>query len=158
MRIHTLPTALLLGVGVLLLLVALGLLLKGMSVRRTAAGFRERAIETRASVVGIEAKDVSLSGDPDTRYFLRVRYHPNGAAEPVEAQTLTDVPAPPPRVDEEVLVAYDPQHPTRVDVAATESDAEGAGRTWLLLATGALVLALAVGAAWLVLAFIVWTA
>ncbi|GAB3199305.1 hypothetical protein GCM10027062_15530 [Nocardioides hungaricus] len=157
MRIHYAPTVLLLGSAVVLLLVALLLVLKGRAVRHAAASFRSRAVHTRATVVALEAKDLSLGSEPDTRYFPVVAFVPEGAAEPVEAQTLTDVPAPPPRVGEEIEVAYDPERPDRVDVAATEGGIEGAGRTWFLLATGVLVLALGVAAAWLVLVFVVWT-
>lgn len=157
MRIHDVPTALLLGTAVLLLLVALGLLLKGRAVRRTAASFRSRAVSVTATVVGLAAKDLSLGGEPDTRYFPRVSFVPDGAAGPVEAQTLTDVPAPPPRVGETLAVSYDPERPERVDVAATQGQAEGAGRTWLLLGYGVLLLALGVAAAWLVLVLVVWT-
>lgn len=158
MRIHTVPTVLLLGAGVLLLLVAVGFYLKGVRVRRAAEVFRSRAVEITATVVGLEAKDISLRSDPDTRYFAMVRFTPAGAGEAIEALTLTDVPEPPPRVGDELQVAYDPEHPERVDVVATEHDVEGAGRTWNVLATLALLLALSMPVAWLILSFIVWTA
>ena len=110
------------------------LFLKGVRVRRAAETFRNRAVEITATVVGLEAKDISLGSAPDTRYFAMVRFVPQGAQEPVEALTLTDVPAPPPRVDEEIRVVYDPERPERVDVVATADDVEGAGRTWNVLA------------------------
>ncbi|MDF1603895.1 DUF3592 domain-containing protein [Nocardioides sp. YIM 152315] len=157
MRIHDVPTALLLGAAAVLLLAAVALLLKGRSVRRTAQRFRTRAVTTRATVVALEAKDLSLGGSPDTRYFPRVRFVPGGADQPVEVLTLTDVPPPPPRVGDGLDVAYDPERPERVDVAATEDSLEGAGRTWLLLGCGVLLLAFGVAAAWLVLVFVVWT-
>lgn len=158
MRIHTVPTILLLGAGVVFLLLAVVLFLKGMSVRRSAEEFRSRAIEVTATVVGLEAKDIGLGSEPDTRYFPRVRYLPEGAAEPVEAQTLTDVPSPPPRVDEQIRVAYDPERPDRVDVVVTERTAEGAGRTWTVLGVLALVAAVSMPVAWLILSFVIWTA
>lgn len=157
MRIHDVPTVLLLGTAVLLLLAALALLLRGRAVRRTAVGFRDRAVPVTATVVGLEAKDLSLGGTPDTRYFPRVSFVPAGTADVVEAQTLTDVPAPPPRVGDTVDVAYDPERPERVDVLATESRAEGAGRTWFVLGYGLLLLSLGVAAAWLVLVLVVRT-
>jgi len=156
-KIHYVPTLLLLGSAVLLLLVAAGLFLKGRSVRRTAESFRGRAVTTQATVVALEAKDLSLGAEPDTRYFPRVAFTPAGATEAVEAQTLTDVPSPPPRVGDTVAVAYDPERPDRVDVAATAGAAEGAGRTWFVLGSLVAVLALGVAAAWLVLVLVVWT-
>lgn len=158
MTIHQTATVLLLGSAVLVLVVALGLLLKGRTVRRTAAVFRDRAVSVTATVVGLEAKDLSLGADPDTRYFPRVSYLPQGAPEPWEAQTLTDVPAPPPRVGEQLEVVYDPERPDRVDVAATACAVEGAGRTWLILASLTALVAVGIAAAWLVLVFVVWTA
>lgn len=157
MRIHYVPTVLLLASAVAVLLVALGLLVKGRSVRRTAEGFRERAVTTTATVTALEAKDLSFGTEPDTRYFARVSFLPAGAGEPVEALTLTDLPTPPPRVGEEIEVAYDPEHPERVDVAATEDRAEGAGRTWFVLASLLGLVAVGIAAAWLVLVFVVWT-
>ena len=58
---------------------------------------------------------------------------------------------------DQIEVAYDPERPDRVDVAATEEELAGAGRTWFV--PGALVslVALAVAAAWLLLVIIVWT-
>lgn len=157
MKIHYVPTLLLLGSAVLILLLALWLLLRGRGVRRAAAGFDERAVTVTGTVVELEAKDLSLSGEPDTRYFPVVSFIPEGATEPVQAQTLTDVPAPPPRVGEEIEVAYDPQHPERVDVASTQRDIEGAGRTWFLMAKLVALAGVGVAAAWLVLVFVVWT-
>lgn len=157
MRIHYVPTVLLLGAAVLLVVVALVLFVKGRSVRRSAKTFRSRAVTTTATLVTLEAKDLSLGSTPDTRYFATVRFTPDGAAEPVEAQTLTDLPAPPPRVGEEIEVAYDPEHPERVGAAATGQSVEGAGRTWFLLALLTLVVAVGVAAAWLLLVFVVWT-
>ena len=157
MRIHYVPTVLLLASAVAVLLVALGLLLRGRSVRRTAEGFRDRAVTTSATVTALEAKDLSLGTEPDTRYFARVSFVPAGAADPVEALTLTDLPTPPPRVGDEIEVAYDPEHPERVDVAATEGRAEGAGRTWFVLASLLGLVAVGIAAAWLVLVFVVWT-
>jgi hypothetical protein len=148
---------LLLGAAVVLLVVALVLLLKARSVRRTAGSFRARAVPARATVVALEPKDLSLRGEPDTRWFARVSFVPEGATEPVEAQTLTDVPAPPPRVGEALDVVYDPEHHDRVDAAATEGSAEGAGRTWSLLGLGVALIAAGVAAAWLVLVLVVWT-
>ncbi len=155
MRIHTVPTALLLGAAAVILLLAVVLLLKGRAVR-AAAGFADRAVRVTATVVELEAKDLSLSGDPDTRYFPVVSFTPQGATGPVRAQTLTDAPAPPPRVGELIEIAYDPQHPERVDVASTERDAEGAGRTWFLLGRLVGLAGLGVAAAWLVLVVVVW--
>ena len=157
MKIHYVPTVLLLGSALLILLVAGGLLLKGRSVRRAAASFRGRAVTVTATVTGLEAKDLSFGAEPDTRYFARVRFVPDGASEPVEAQTLSDVPSPPPRVGDELEVAYDPQRPERVDVVATEESVEGAGRTWFMLAALAAVVAVGVAAAWLILVLVVWT-
>jgi hypothetical protein len=157
MRIHYVPTVLLLGSAVLILLLGVFLLLKGRAVRRTASTFRSRAVATTATVVALEAKDLSLGAEPDTRYFPRVSFVPEGATEAVEALTLTDVPAPPPRVGEQIEVAYDPERPDRVDVAATEGVAEGAGRTWFVLGALTLLVALGVAAAWLVLVLVVWT-
>jgi Protein of unknown function (DUF3592) len=156
-RIHYVPTVLLLGSAVVVLLVALALLLKGRSVRRTAAAFRDRAVSATAMVTELEAKDLSFGAEPDTRYFPRVRFVPDGATEAVEAVTLTDVPAPPPRVGEEIAVSYDPHRPDRVDVAATEGGAEGAGRTWFVLGSLVALVAVGIAAAWLTLVLIVWT-
>jgi uncharacterized protein DUF3592 len=158
MRIHTVPTVILLGAGVVLLLVAGALFLKGVGVRRSAERFRSRAVEVTATVVGLEAKDIGLGSEPDTRYFPRVTFVPEGATEPVEAQTLTDIPAPPPRVGEEIRVAYDPDRPDRVDVVVTEGTVEGAGRTWNVMAALVLIVALSMPVAWLILSFVVWTA
>lgn len=157
MKIHYVPTLLLLGSAVALLLLAGGLLLKGRSVRRTARSFRSRAVPATATVVGLEAKDLSLGAEPDTRYFPRVTFVPEGATEPVEAQTLTDAPSPPPRVGEQIEVAYDPERPGHVDVAATQDAAEGAGRSWFLLSALVAVVAVGVAAAWLLLEILVWT-
>jgi hypothetical protein len=156
-RIHYVPTILLLGSATLILLVALVLYVKGRGVRRSAASFRERAVRATATVVELEAKDLSLGAEPDTRYFPVVTFVPEGAAEPVQAQTLTDVPAPPPRVGETLEVAYDPEQPERVDVAATESSVEGAGRTWFLMARLVALAGAGVAAAWVVLVLVVWT-
>ena len=157
MRIHAVPTALLLGSAAVILLVALVLLLKGRAVRAAAGGFAERAVRVTASVVELEAKDLSLSGEPDTRYFPVVSFTPEGATDAIQAQTLTDVPAPPPRVGEQIEVAYDPRQPERVDVASTERDVEGAGRTWFLLAQLVAIAGLGIVGAWLVLVLVVWT-
>ena len=157
MKIHYVPTVLLLGSAVLILLLGLGLMLKGRAVRRSAESFRSRAVAVTATVVSLEAKDLSLGAAPDTHYFPRVSYRVAGSDEPVEAQTLTDVPAPPPRVGEAIAVAYDPEHPERVDVVATQAEGEGAGRTWFLMASLTVLVALGVAAAWLLLVFVVWT-
>ncbi|GAA1763321.1 hypothetical protein GCM10009795_007400 [Nocardioides hankookensis] len=157
MKIHYVPTVLLLGSAVLILLVGAGFLLKGRAVRRSALTFRSRAVAATGTVVALEAKDLSFGAEPDTRYFPRVSYLPTGSDEPIEAQTLTDVPSPPPRVGDQIEVAYDPEHPDRVDVAATEGDAEGAGRTWFVLAALTSLVAVGVAAAWLLLVFVVWT-
>lgn len=157
MKIHYVPTLLLLGSVVVILLVGVGLLLKGRSVRAAAKRFRSRAVAVSATVVGIEAKDLSLGSSPDTRYFPVVSFVPERASEPVEALTLTDVPAPPPGVGDRIDVVYDPERPERVDAAATEDSVEGAGRTWFLLALLTGILALGVAAAWLVLVLVVWT-
>ena len=156
MKIHYVPTVLLLGSAVLILLLGIGLLLKGRAVRRTAERFRSRAVAITATVVALEAKDLSFGAEPDTRYFPRVSFTPEGATEAVEAQTLTDVPSPP-RVGEQIEVAYDPERPEHVDVAATEGTSEGAGRTWFVLGSLTLLVALGVAAAWLVLVLVVWT-
>jgi Protein of unknown function (DUF3592) len=156
-KIHYVPTVLLLGSAVLVIVVAGVLMLKGRSVRRTAATFRERAVTATATVTALEAKDLSFGAEPDTRYFPRVSFTPDGASEPVEVLTLTDVPAPPPRVGAEIEVAYDPQRPDRVDVAATEGDVEGAGRTWFVLSSLVALVGLGIAAAWLVLVLVVWT-
>ena len=55
------------------------------------------------------------------------------AQEPIETVTLTDVPEPVPRVDEEMLLAYDPERP---------------GRTWNVLGSLALLLALSMPIVW----------
>ncbi|GAA4713154.1 DUF3592 domain-containing protein [Nocardioides conyzicola] len=157
MRIHYVPTVLLLGSAVLILLIGAGLLLKGRAVRRTAERFRSRAVAATATVVSLEAKDLSFGAEPDTRYFPVVSFVPDGATEAVEAQTLTDVPSPPPRVGDSIEVAYDPERPDHVDVAVTEGTAEGAGRTYAVLGSLVLLLALGVAAAWLVLLLVVWT-
>jgi Protein of unknown function (DUF3592) len=157
MRIHYVPTVLLLGSAAVVLVVAAALLLKGRSVRRTAESFRSRAVTTTATITALEAKDLSFGAEPDTRYFPRVSFVPAGATEAVEAQTLTDLPAPPPRVGEEIEVAYDPDRPDRVDVVATEASAEGAGRTWFVLGSLVALVAVGIAAAWLVLVFVVWT-
>ncbi|WP_028642646.1 DUF3592 domain-containing protein [Nocardioides sp. URHA0020] len=157
MKIHYVPTVLLLGSALLILLGGVLLLLKGRAVRRTAERFRDRAVSTTATVVSLEAKDLSLGAEPDTRYFPRVSFVPEGATEAVEAQTLTDVPSPPPRVGDPIEVAYDPEHPEHVDVAATEGDVEGAGQTFVVLGSLVLLVALGVAAAWLVLVLVVWT-
>lgn len=157
MKIHYVPTLLLLGAALLFLVLAAVLLLKGRAVRRSAQSFRSRAVSTTATVVAIEAKDLALGSTPDTRYFPRVSFVPAGASEPVETLTLTDVPAPPPGVGDELEVAYDPEHPERVDARATEGDVEGAGRTWFILALLAALTAAGVAVAWLMLVVIVWT-
>lgn len=157
MKIHYVPTVLLLGSALIVLVVAAVLVLKGRSVRRTAETFRSRAVTTTATVTALEAKDLSFGAEPDTRYFPMVSFTPEGAAEPVEALTLTDVPAPPPRVGEEIQVAYDPQRPDRVDVASTEGHVEGAGRTYFVLGSLVALVGLGIAAAWLVLVLVVWT-
>ena len=160
MTVHPVPSLILLGTGALLLVLAAALFARGLRQRRVAEGFRDRAVETEAEVVGLAAKDVGLGSSPDTRYFLRVRFTTNpggGEGEDVEAETLTDAPYPPPRVGDRVAVAYDPEHPRRVDLVATEDTAEGAGRTAFLLAWLTLGAALAMPAAWLVLVLVVWT-
>jgi hypothetical protein len=154
--VHVVPSVVLLGVGAVLLVLAAVLFLRGLGQRRVAAGFRERAVQVRAEVAAIEAKDVSLVGEPDTRYFLTVRFTPAGGP-PVETETLTDAPYPPPRVGDRVAVAYDPQHPDRADLVATAPSAEGAGRTSFVLAWLTLSVALATPTAWLVLVFVIWT-
>lgn len=156
MKIHYVPTVLLLGSAVVLLLVAGALLLKGRSVRRTARSFRSRAVPATATVVGLQAKDLSLGAEPDTRYFPQVSFVPAGAAEPVEAQTLTDVPAPTPRVGDQIEIAYDPERPDVVDVAATQDQVEGAGRSWFVLGALVALVAAGVAAAWLMLVIVVW--
>ena len=157
MKIHYVPTVLLLGSAVLILVVGVVLLLKGRAVRRTAEGFRSRAVAITATVVSLEAKDLSFGAEPDTRYFPVVTFVPEGATEAVEAQTLTDVPSPPPRVGDSIEVAYDPAHPEHVDAVATAGTAEGAGRTYVVLGSLCALLALGVVAAWLVLLLVVWT-
>lgn len=157
MKIHYVPTVLLVGSTVVIAVVGLLLLLKGRAVRRSAEGFLDRAVPVTATVVELQAKDISLRAEPDTRYFALVRYQPEGRPDPIEAVTLTQVPDPPPRVGAEIEVAYDPERPERVDVASTERGVEGAGRTWLLLGRLVLLLALCVAAGWLFLVFIVWT-
>lgn len=157
MKIHYVPTVLLLSSTVLIAVVGLVLLLKGRAVRRSATSFLDRAVTVTGTVVELQAKDLSLRAEPDTRYFALVRYLPEGHDEPVEAVTLTQVPDPPPRVGAEIEVAYDPQRPGRVDVVATERGVDGAGRTWLLLGRLVLLLALCVAAGWVFLVFIVWT-
>lgn len=157
MKIHYVPTALLVGSAVLIALVGLVLMLKGRAVRRSATGFHERAVPVTATVVELQAKDLSLRSEPDTRYFALVSYVPEGQTEAIEAVTLTQVPDPPPRVGAEIEVAYDPERPERVDVVATEDGAEGAGRTWILLGRLTLLLALGVAAGWLVLVIVVWS-
>ena len=157
MTIRVVPTVLLLASAALIVGLGLVLLLRGRAVRRAADSFRDRAVTTTATVVALDAKDLSLGGEPDTRYFPRVSFVPDGADRPIEASTMTDVPAPPPRVGDQIEVAYDPRRPDRVDVLATEADVEGAGRTWFLMARLVLLVGLAVAAAWLVLVFVVWT-
>jgi len=154
--VHPVPSLILLGTGGVLLVLAAVLFARGLRQRRIAEGFRDRAMETEGEVVGLAAKDVGLGTSPDTRYFLRVRFTPADGS-PVEAETLTDAPYPPPRVGDRVAVAYDPEHPRRVDLVATEDTAEGAGRTSFLLAWLTLGAALATPAAWLVLVLVVWT-
>jgi hypothetical protein len=156
-KIHYVPTVLLLGSAVLILLLGAFFMLKGRAVRRSAVAFRSRAVAVTGTVVALEAKDLSFGAEPDTRYFPRVSYLAAGSEEPIEAQTLTDVPSPPPRVGDQIELAYDPEHPDRVDVAATEGDAEGAGRTWFVLGALTSVVAVGVAAAWLLLVFVVWT-
>lgn len=157
MSIHVAATVLLLGSAVVVLLVAAVLFVRGRAVRRTAETFRSRAVRATATVTALEAKDLSLGGSPDTRYFPVVRFTPQGATEPVEALTLTDVPSPPPRVGEEIEVAYDPERPAHVDVAATAGSAEGAGRTWFLVASLVALVGVGIAVAWLVLVLVVWT-
>jgi hypothetical protein len=154
--VHPVPSLLLLGAGAVLLVVAAVLFGRGIRQRRVAEGFRDRAVEVQAEVVGLEAKDVSIGSAPDTRYFLRVRFTPAGG-DPVETETMTDAPYPPPRVGEPVAVAYDPEHPRRADLVATERTVDGVGRTSFLLGWLTLAVALATPAAWLVLVFVVWT-
>ena len=84
MKIHYVPTVLLLGSAVLILLLSLGLMLTGRVVRRSAESFRSRAVTVTATVVELEAKDLSLKAAPDTRYFPRVRYQVAGTDEPIE--------------------------------------------------------------------------
>jgi hypothetical protein len=57
--IHPVPSLLLLGTGAVLLVVAGVLFARGVRQRRLAEGFRARAVETQAEVIGLEAKDVS---------------------------------------------------------------------------------------------------
>ena len=157
MKIHYVPTVLLVGSSLLILVVGVVLMLKGRAVRSSAEGFLDRGVPVIGEVVELQAKDLSFGREPDTRYFALVRYVPEGATEPIEAVTLTDLPAPPPRVGEKLEVVYDPKRPERVDATATERSAEGAGRTWFVVGALTLLAAVGVAAAWLVLVFVVWT-
>jgi hypothetical protein len=154
--VHVVPSILLLGAGLLLAVVAVVLFLRGLRQQRIAAGFLDRAVATTAEVVGIEAKDVALGGEPDTRYFPRVRFGLEGGRT-VEAESLTDSALPPPRVGDTIEVLYDPQRPERVDVVRRAHRTDGAGRTSFLLGWLVLSVALATPTAWLVLVFVVWT-
>lgn len=155
MTIHALPSALLLGAGAVLGLVSLVLFLRGLHQRRVAAAFSARAVEAQAEVTGLSAKDVSLATNPDTVYFPVVAFT-TADGQQIEAECLTGVHPPPPRVGETVTVHYDPQHPSQVEVAG-EEDPATAGLTSFLLARVFLGLAVATPLAWLVLAFVVWT-
>nr|WP_281386035.1 DUF3592 domain-containing protein [Nocardioides luti] len=144
------------GAGAVFLLGAGLLFLRGLRQRRFAAGFRASAVEVLAEVLSLEAKDVSLTTNPETLYFPVVSFT-TAEGRAVTAECLTGVPAPPPPVGQQVAVRYDPQHPERVEVL---DDAEGpvsAALTSFLLARVLLGLAVAMPLAWLVLVFVVWT-
>lgn len=157
MTVHALPSALLLGSGVVLLLGAALMFLRGVRQRRIVASFRSRAVEVTADVVSLDAKDVSLSSSPETLYFPVVSFTTTTDGVAVTAECLTGVPAPPPRVGERVEVRYDPQHPGRVELVHDGEGTESAALTSFLLARVLLGLAVAMPLAWLVLVFVVWT-
>ena len=156
MTIHVVPSILLLGTGLVLALVAAGCFLRGLRQRRIAAGFLDRAVPTTAEVVQVEAKDVSFGGEPDTRYYPRVRYVA-ADGRTVEAESMTDSALPPPHVGQTVDVLYDPERPERVDLVRRSNRIDGAGRTSFLMGWLVLSVALATPMAWLVLVLIVWT-
>ncbi len=157
MKIHYVPAVLLLGSAVVILLLAGGLLLKGRAVRRSAQRFRSRAVPATATVVGLEAKDLSLGSDPDTRYFPRVSFVPEGATEPVEARPSPTSPHRPLAWVTTSRSRTTLSKPGHVDVASTQDAAEGAGRTWFLLAALVAVVGVGVAAACLLLVVLVGT-
>jgi hypothetical protein len=154
--VHVVPSILLLGVGVVLALVAAGLFLRGLRQRRIAVAFLDRAVASTAEVVEVEAKDVAFGGEPDTRYYPRVRFAAADGST-VEAESMTDSALPPPHVGEIVEVLYDPVRPERVDLVRRANRIDGVGRTSFLMGWLVLSVALATPMAWLVLVLVVWT-
>jgi hypothetical protein len=154
--IHVVPSILLLGLGLVLFVVAAVLFLRGLRQRRIAVGFLDRAVATSAEVVQVEAKDVAFGGEPDTRYYPRVRFA-LADGRTVEAESMTDSAIPPPHVGETVDVLYDPERPERVDLVRRADRIDGVGRTSFLMGWLVLSVALATPMAWLVLVLVVWT-
>ena len=156
MTVHVVPSILLLGVGLVLGVVAAAFFLRGLRQRRLAVGFLDRAVATTAEVLEVNAKDIALGGEPDTRYYPRVRF---AAADgrTVEAESMTDSALPPPHVGETVDVLYDPDRPERVDLVRRANRTDGVGRTSFLMGWLVLSVALATPMAWLVLVLVVWT-
>ena len=143
--------------GVLLLALVAGTAAtaaRGLRQRRTAVLVSERAVGAQAEVLELSAKEVSLAGEPTTLYYPTVRFTPEGG-EPVEAECLTGVEAPPPHAGERVEVRYDPEHPSHVDLADVDPLAS-AGRSSFVFARLLGGVALALPVAWLLLALLVW--
>lgn len=156
MTVRVGPSLLLLGIGLALVVLAGLLFLRGVRQRRVAVGFLDRGVAATAEVVEVEAKDVALAGEPDTRYYPRVRFAVDGRE--VEAESMTDSALPPPHVGDTVDVVYDPERPERVDLVRRANRLDGVGRTSFLMGWLVLAVALATPTAWLVLVLVVWTA
>jgi hypothetical protein len=154
MAVHEGATILLLVGALVLLATAAAAAARGLGQRRTAQRVAERAVSAEAEVVELNAKDVSVAGDPTTLYYPTVRFTPAGG-EQVEAECLTGVEPPPPHAGDVVEVRYDPEHPAHVELADVDPTAS-AGRASFVVARLVLMTVAALPIAWLLLALLVW--
>ncbi len=154
MTVHAGPTIALAVLAGLFLLGAAAMAWRGHGQRRTAARVAARAVSAPAEVVELNAKDVSVGGEPTTLYYPTVRFTPEGG-EPVEAECLTGVEPPPPHAGDPVEVRYDPRRPAHVELAGTDPTAS-AGRSSFLVARLLVMVALALPLGWLLLALLIW--
>lgn len=154
MTVHAGPTVALALLAGLLLAAAAVMAARGLGQRRTAVRVAARAVSAPAVVVELNAKDVSVAGEPTTLYYPTVRFTPEGG-ESVEAECLTGVEPPPPHAGDTVEVRYDPEHPSHVELAGTDPEAS-AGRASFVVARLLAAVALALPVAWLLLALLVW--
>jgi ABC-type amino acid transport substrate-binding protein len=152
--VHTSASVILLVAALALIAGAAAMATRGLRERRTAVQVAERAVGADAEVLELSAKDISVAGDPTTLYYPIVRFTPVDG-EPVEAECLTGVEAPPPHVGELVAVRYDPEQPSHVELADADP-LVSAGRSSFVVARVLGTAAAALPVAWLLLALLVW--